>query len=186
MNNSISFGAKFINIAQIKKLSPQTKSYTPQDVSVIEIDPDNIQDIFALSDAARNWIYEKYASNISYTANCLFQNIMDRRSNKVFAITEQLNNLDNLNDEKLLGMANIKKTGEKSIELHYIQVKPDYPLMLGTPQTKGVGTRILDSLKLLYDKIELTAAKGSVKDFYKKNGFKVSDETKNTYIWEKT
>ena len=57
--------------------------------------------------------------------------------------------------------------------------------MLGTPQTKGVGTRILDSLKLLYDKIELTAAKGSVKDFYKKNGFKISDETKNTYIWEK-
>lgn len=49
-----------------------------------------------------------------------------------------------------------------------------------------VGTSILDALKTIYDKIELTAARGSVKDFYIKNGFKISDEINNKYVWKNT
>lgn len=186
MIDKINFGAKLINTAKIKTLNSHTKSYFPQEVSVVEIEPDNIQDIFALSGAAKSWMYEKYASNISYTANCLFHNIMDRKTNKVFAITEQLDNLDNLDETKILGMTDIKKKGKKSIELNYIQVDLDYHLFLEQRRHKEVGTRLLDTLKNLYEKIELTAAKGSVKDFYIKNGFKVKDIRENKYIWEKT
>lgn len=185
MKDSISFGAKLINTTQIKKLIPQTNSYASKEVSVVEFDPDNIQDVFALSDAASSWVSEKYASNISHSANCLFQNMIDRKVNKVFVLTEQLKNLESLEEDKILGMADIKKIGDKSIELNNIQVKPDYPINFTNPCYKNVGTRILDSLKGLYEKIELTAAKGSVKDFYVKNGFRVSDETRNTFVWEK-
>ena len=64
MINSINFGAKFINTAQIKKLNPQDKLFHPQKVSIAEFEPDNIEDVFALTLAAKDWIYDKYASAI--------------------------------------------------------------------------------------------------------------------------
>lgn len=185
MINSINFGAKLISTTQIKKLNPNTKTYSRQEVSVVEIDPDNIEDIFAIYDAARSWINEKYASNIASTANCLFHNNLDRKKYKVLALTKQLDNLESLIDNKILGIAEFQKTGTKAIELNYIQVNTNDNLFLDKPTYKEVGTRIMDSLKTLYDKIELTAARGSVKNFYIKNGFKACNESKNRYVWEK-
>lgn len=184
MTNSINFRAKLINTAQIKKLNPNG-TYSPQKISIVEIDPTNIQDIFAISDAAKYWTGEKYASNISYTTNCLFHNILDRKKYKVFAATEQLNNLDNLEENKILGMTDVKKTGKRTVELNYIQVNQDYHLFMDKPRHKNIGTSIMDTLKSLYDKIELTAARGSVKDFYIKNGFKNVNPEENKYLWEK-
>ncbi len=184
MTNSINFRAKLINTAQIKKLNPNG-TYSPQKISIIEIDANNIQDLFAISDAAKYWTGDKYASNIVYTANCLFHNSFDRRRYKVFAATEQLDNLDNLDGDKILGMTDVKKTAKKAIQLNYIQVNQDYHLFMDKPRHKNIGTSIMDTLKSLYDKIELTAARGSVKDFYIKNGFKNVNPEENKYLWEK-
>lgn len=185
MINSINFGAKLINTAQVKKLKPQEKLYYPQQVSIAEFEPDNIEDVFALTLAAKDWIYDKYASAISFTAFCLFRNSLDKNKHKVFLLTEQLNNLKSLDKNKILGMAEIEKTGEKSIELNHIQVNTNYNILLDKYNYKEIGTRILDTLKSLYDKIELTAARGSVKNFYIKNGFKNTDAKRNRFLWEK-
>lgn len=185
MINSINFGAKLINTAQIKKLNPQDKLFHPQKVSIAEFEPDNIEDVFALTLAAKDWIYDKYASAISFTAHCIFRNSLDKNKHKVFLLTEQLNDLKSLDKNKILGMAEIEKTGEKSIELNHIQANTNYDIFSNEFYYKEVGTRILDTLKSLYDKIELTAARGSVKNFYIKNGFKNTDSPKNRYIWEK-
>ena len=184
MPNSISFGARLVKSTQVQKLSPKNKSYIPKNVAVVEIDPYNSSDISALSDAARSWVYEKYASNIVYTANSLFSKDLDEKYHKVLAVTEQLENLKFLDSKKILGMADIKIKDPKSIELNYIQVDPEISYYIGNQSSyKKIGTKILDVLKSMYDRIELTVAKGSVKNFYLKNGFKCLDKGK--YVWQK-
>lgn len=81
-------------------------------------------------------------------------------------------------------MADIKIKDPKSIELNYIQVDPEISYYIGNQSSyKKIGTKILDVLKSMYDRIELTVAKGSVKNFYLKNGFKCLDKGK--YVWQK-
>ena len=43
---------------------------------------------------------------------------------------------------------------------------------------------MLDALKNMYNNITLTSARGSVKNFYIKNGFICIDKEKNKFIWQ--
>ena len=184
-NSNINFNAKFIGKVQVQKFNPQTKLYHPQEVSFVEIEPNNIEDVMALSDAASMWINEKFASNIAYCANLLYQKILPEEKYKIYAITTQRSNFENLYENKLLGMAEVENIAPNAIDLNYLQVNSNIIYSYDEQPYKNIGSKIVESLKKLYQTIELTSARGSVKEFYIKNGFKYKNKEKNQFVWQK-
>ncbi len=182
-NTNTDFKAKFIKSIQIQKLNNK-KLYQPEQVSFIEIEPDNFEDVWALSQAAKNWFPEDYASNIAYNATLLFNKTLDCTKNKIYAITSQKDRFQTLDEFQLLALADIENIDNDSIVLNHLQVKPNSTNRYIERKYKYIGTKMLDALKNMYNNITLTSARGSVKNFYIKNGFICIDKEKNKFIWQ--
>ena len=177
-----SFGAKFISSANVKKFASKLDKYVPEKTSFVEIDPTNSADVSAVGNIAKYWEHEKYASNINYTVESLSKNGGNDRT-KVFAISSQNKDLDNLDDKKILGVAEIEKF-ETGLNLRYLQVNPDY--IFNQPKLyKHVGSEMLNCLKNYYgEPIMLNSLRSfAVRNFYENNGFKLVDEGTLRYQW---
>ena len=184
--NTTNFGAKLIKTVTVQKFEPELKTYTPAQVSFVEIEPDNIKDTEALSTAADFWANEKYADVIAHTSRLLNMKILNRNKNKVYAITTQKENLSEPDDRKILGMAEIEDADKPIVELSHIQVKPAIIYALENPEYKYIGTSILNVLKSIYTGIKLTSLNDqSVINFYLKNGFRRIIPNTNQFIWQK-
>jgi len=184
-NNALSFNARFINAVKIQKFDSKLNEYRPEIASFIEIESDKFDDVLAITNAANYWgANELYASNISYAAGQMFAKNKAFVNKKIYALTLQKEKFEELDDTKILGMAEVTKTYSSFVLLNHIQVDPDI-IYACTQPFKQIGTRMLDSLKKIYnDKaILLTSRKGSTTNFYKKNGFDCIDEDNNKYIW---
>lgn len=185
--NNLNFGAKYIQDAQVKKYNPNKNTYDSLNVSFVEMDPDNIEDLFAINDTVRYWYNEKYASNIAYSLYLLRDYCLPRDSYKVYALTTQKDKLDLLNVEEILALGEVvEKTPKKTLELNYLQVDPKLVYSSTQRDYKDVGTAFLNVLKNL-DKVKsivLTSACSAV-GFYKKNDFKLTDVEHMRFIWKK-
>lgn len=177
-----SFGAKFISTASVKKIASNLDEYVPVKSSFIEIDSNNLNDVKAVSNIAKYWENEKYASNIDYVVQTLNKTGNDGRT-KVFAISSQENGLEKLDDEKILGITEIEKL-TNGLNVMYLQVKPDY--IYKQPRVyKHIGTEILNCLKNYYEEpITLNSERSfAVRKFYENNGFKLVDKETLRYQW---
>lgn len=184
--NKTSFEANLIKTITIQKLMPQTKTYYPAKVSFVEIESDNPKDTKALYEAANFWIDEKYANNIAYTSSLLNTKRLDKNKNKIYAITSQNTNFKELDENKILAMAEIEAADKPIIELSHIQVKPEIIYAIEKPEYKHIGTGMLNALKSLYSGIKLTAADSqSVINFYLKNKFSRLEPNSNKFLWKK-
>lgn len=182
-NPQVNFGAKFKNPVEI--LRKDSKGvFKPHKVSFVEIEPQNENDIKALRKASFYW-----AENDSYACNIYTDSLSLRKNNnlkenfKIFAITEQNDKFDKLEDEKILGLAEIKKQKPREFHISYIQVDPRNVYTL-EPSFKKVGTRILDSIKAFADRITLSPDSHGTEKFYERNGFRPFDG--HTGMWEWT
>lgn len=184
-NNTPNFEAKFIKSTQIQKLDTKTGSYSPKKVSFVELEVDNFSDVWAVAMAAKYWTDEFYASNIAYCANRIFAKDPKFANKKVYALTKQKDNLYDLNDTEILGLAEITETNKHSVELEYLQVDPSIIYAYPEKPLKKIGTRILDILKQVYKNkaITLTSRAGKTSDFYVKNGFQCIEPENNRFIW---
>lgn len=168
-NSQISFRAKFINNTHIKKRTLENV-FKPLKTSFIEIEPANVNDINALEKAAYYWV-NSFTDNIAYTAKALYKGDLSNNLFKIFALTKQSKKVNPLKTNDILGLAEITQTGKKQIHINYLQVDPQQVYTI-KPEFKEIGSRILDSLKELYEKITLTPnSKGTAK-FYEKNNFR--------------
>lgn len=186
-NHNLNFNAKFIRAVQIQKFQTELYSYRPKKACFVEIDSGNCNDAFALANAAHYWENDLYGANISYTALQMMGHNPMLSDKKIYALTLQKHNFEELDENKILGMAEITDADKNSIELNYIQVKPDIIYALRNQPYKKIGTRIIDSLKKIYNNkvILLTARAGKTGEFYVKNGFKCIEPEKNRYIWRR-
>lgn len=186
--SNLNFGAKYVKEAQVKKYNPIKNSYDSLNVSFVEMEPDNIEDYFAINDIVRYWYDEKYASNIAYSLSLLRNNCLPRDSYKIYALTTQKDKFDLLNIEEILALGEVfEKTPKKTLELNYLQVDPKLVYSYKQRDYKDVGTAFLNVLKS-FDKVKsivLTSA-CSAAVFYKKNGFKLTDVERFRFVWEKT
>lgn len=177
-----SFGAKFIRPAKVKKLSHNLNNYVGVNSSFIQIDTDNINDVKAISNIAKYWENELYASNIDFTVKTLNKKGKDE-TRKVFAITTQETGFENLSDEKILGLTEIEKLTQ-GVNVMYLQVNPD--CIYKQPRIyKHIGTEILNCLKNYYcEPIMLNSNRSySVRKFYESNGFNLVDKETLRYQW---
>lgn len=182
-NNQTSFNAQFIKPAKVYKYNPATKGYQPIRASFIQIDPENLSDVIAMNNIAKYWEHDKYAGNIAHSVNDLYKNPDKEDIRKVLAITTQQNCFEQLNDEQILGVAEIEKFNY-GLNLSELQVNPKY-LYTTIPKIKHIGTAMLNSIKKYYNEpiTLISAIEQSVKDFYRSNKFKPVEINSNRYQW---
>ena len=174
-NNHLEFRANFECKAEIKKLNSITGKYTPELVNWVKFDRKNPLDVMALT----------YAANIAYRAMLMSETRLENEPCEIYIMTKQDSDFDDLDDSKILGMAEINKEDKNSIELNYIQVDPEQTSLSQRAEYKNIGSKMLDLLKNKYAHkvIKLRADAGSVSEFYKKNGFVLKDEKKRYFEW---
>ena len=180
MNNNISFTAKFISPATVKKLTKNGK-YVDIEVSAVKLASKNKDDLSALEKINKEWGADTYASNILDEASSTNEFYKDYRPT-VYAITTQRDNFEKLEPEKVLGLA------ETSIEfgiiksLDYLQTNPKF-LNKVQPTIKHIGTAMLKFIENINKghRIEIDSVK-EAKAFYMKNGYKRLEEYTNIFF----
>lgn len=183
-NSKMNFGAKFKNPVKILK-KDATENYLSHKASFIELELENENDLKALANINHYWAErDQYATNIYTTALELRANKNLQNFTKIFAITEQNDKFEKLNDEKILGLAEVSTRKPKEYYISYIQVNPQNVFSI-SPEFKRVGTRILDSIKAFANKILLSPSSKNTAIFYTKNGFKPTKFSNSIYEWTK-
>ena len=184
--NSVNFKADLINKLHIGKVINKDKRIYPQtQVSFVKINPFSSKDINALKCCAEYWQYGIFATNVYHAACALRNKSKYYLDHDVFALTSQTSDFDNLNEDSILGLLHVSRNKDNSIFIEHIQTKPHTSLSI-VPEFKGIGTGILNSLKLLTDKITCFPARTkSVIDFYERNGFTKDKDVLDCYIWQK-
>ena len=183
--NNQTFGAKLINTASVGKLTPPTNNYSKRWIGFVQIFPEHEPDLEALGNTVKHWENDKFARNAYYAACKIKNRSSYYAAHKIYALTSQPGNYESLDPDKILGIAHVVPFGKDHLFLEHLQVKPSY-IYSSNPEYKGIGTAIIESLKNLCNKISLTSSKEkSVKDFYKKNGFKEIMPDVNAFTWTK-
>lgn len=184
--NSTMFKAKFISTGSVGKAVKDGHGYLNRQVSFVKIDPFNSDDIKALEYAAKCWENDKFALNIYHAACALRNKSKYYKDHEVYALTAQRADYEKLKDTDILGLVQVSPLEDKSMFIEHFQVDPGLVNNM-QPKYKGVGTAILNMLKLMNNKIScFPSAEKSVKDFYTKNGFKKYPDVINYYVWQKT
>ena len=180
--DKISFGAKFINPINVGKL--EGKAYNQVDVSFVEINPFNADDVSALENIAKYWKDDKFAMNISVTADKIHKS-KSADGIRIFALTSQGDSFEKLNPDRILGVVETEDMAPFHFHINRFQVKPDYVYKRDL-EYSGVGTAILNSLKEMCNKLSaISESDQSVKSFYERNGFDETFKGSNFYTWYK-
>lgn len=180
--NTVSFQANLINKPNILKKTPQNV-FKPLKVAFVEIEPHNPNDLKALDNVGEYWS-ESFAGNISFIANSVAQGKSSANDYKIYALTKQAENFDSLNPDDILGLAETLPTDKNKIHINYLQVEPEQVYKIA-PDYNKIGSRILDSLKILYKIITLKPNSKGTANFYEQNGFKPVKENPNVWIWSR-
>ena len=169
MNNT-SFKGRFISslkITPVKSINPPLK------VSAVEINPIDNCDIKALKNVHSLW-NGAFTKNIYNDAHAIKLTQIPSSNEKFFILTKQTENFDNINPEMVLAEAKIitNNPDTRSIYLDYLQVEPDNMHEAENRIYKGIGSKMLDFLKLHYKNKDIHLhAVFSTLEFYAKNGF---------------
>ena len=176
--SNISFTANLIKRTQVQK-SENYRDYYPSDVSIVELDKDDEEDVKSLYQTAVLWNYQgaKYASDIFHEAIKGYEyDDVDREH--YFALTTQTKDFENLCPDKVLGLMLFSQTNNAEDEINWFQVRPN----TNTKQTwkreyKKIGEAMVNLLKGIYFEkpIHVQSVPESV-GFYKKMEFQNRDD----------
>ncbi len=182
-NTSPSFKAKFITSTPIKKLNTSNGNYEEFNASFVKYDVKNKNDLKAIKETS--YWRSLYGPNIYEKAKALTMDYFNEMNDKIYILTKQKNNFEDLKVEDILGMTDVelKKNfyKESILEVHRLQVDTD---LIGKekPEFKHVGTAILNVLKKFNKIIELNSVPSAV-NFYRKNGFKEFESLSLRFRW---
>lgn len=183
INNSITFGARLVSTDNIKQFDWIRKSYHPQKVSIVELDPTDYTDLQAVKKVAENWHDAQYAASISGIVHSIFAHFIDKKEHAIYAITTQNKNHGKLNNKKILALAEVNTSKDDRINLDYLQVNPNFMYLAKNKKFKGIGKCMLDFLKNTYNKIITLRSDYKAIPFYEKNGFTILEPGKLEYFW---
>lgn len=167
----ISFKANLIQPVLIERMSQSVPA------SFVELDNASKQDLKTLRQVSRSWDNGKtYAWDVYNFFSCQLEDDEQRR---YFAITTQKQSLENLDSNRVLGVAQMMDEKEHYL-LEFLQVDPENNFSAFYRIFKGVGAAMLTVLKTLFnDKdIFLRPANQMVSVFYEKQNFEFLKETR--------
>jgi ribosomal protein S18 acetylase RimI-like enzyme len=175
--NSINFGARLIDQVSIAKKLKDCSIGKPN-ISCVEIDSKNTEDINALYQVTKDWQDDIFSINIYNNLIGKYNGSSFYKEYKTFAITNQDNPPNVLDSKKIIALAEIKELIPHSVaHITHIQVNPEY-------YDKGIGTSMLDILKQMYSHITLTSTSNhKAKEFYRKNDFIESPAHSSKFSW---
>ena len=171
MTTNISFNARFIAPATIKRT--KSKDYNKCIASFVNIDHANINDINSIKLLNDHWgANAKYLKPIFYDLHNSYKTNPKNPICKVYALTTQLSELENLNPKEIQGVVEIIPTMTSDLFITYLQIDPKNDHDNPDRIFSKVGTEILNTIKKLFPQKKLiTIAGNNSQDFYNKNGF---------------
>lgn len=186
LNTTINFRANYVNSVLVDKFDADTWNYEPCKVSFVEYDSANQKDFKALYDAVKVWHGQNFAGCILDNAALMITDALPKNENKIYILTEQMDEFENLNPKKIMGLAQMALKKDKPDELRFLQVRPNLIDRFDIRKFKNVGKGIIDSLKFLYSQkgIFVMSSRFST-GFYLKQGFEKIVSSKYNYIWKK-
>ena len=169
------------------KLNHEESRYDEEQVSLVEIDLGNKDDIKALGKISNDWACAMLVGNIYSEAKEMSEIEDDLLDYRFFVLTSQKDNFENLDPDKILSICEVEESNDgNDAFVEYIEANPDCMLTV-FPEYKRVGSALLDGLKYYYNKISLySIPTEDVLDFYDRNDFKPkSAASKRCLEWSK-
>ena len=172
------FCAKYISSQKAEIMDFAANTYKPCEVSFLLLDKDNPKDLTALRPKKEEWeIKDGYVDRIINSAECIFAKRPYSDKARVYIISSQSGNFENLDESKILGLAAVRER-VFDMYLNYIQVDPNNHIY------NKVGSAMLDGLKGEYDCISLMS-KAGVEGFYEANDFYKGSVYEGQYCWKR-
>lgn len=184
-NSQISFGAKFISKAAVRKFCYENNKYSDNEVSFVKLNPKSLKDLKSLKEVVSDWGEDSFAYDICIDASCMLRE--NPEDGAIFALTKQEKGFSNLDAKSILGLVETVNDADNSLFIEYLQTNPKYLNQIKSSEIKGIGTSILNCLKELYKnkKLSLMSVESSgVETFYKKNGFVPDPAIKQHFEWQ--
>ena len=169
----ISFKAKLIGETTIKRYNNEKYAYEDCPAYFIRFNKHSKTDLKSIETVSALWHpREKYAKNIAKNFCHEYQKKFNNAYNdNFFAITLQNNHFENIDPEKVLGMAEALKK-RKTFYLDFLQVHPNYSFGVLRRKFKNVGSAIIESMKNMPRIKDIILVPNSFSiGFYKECGF---------------
>ena len=181
---------------EVVKRNDKTGEYKPENVSMVEIDLDNPNDLKALNKLKEEW----YDANLKYvftpyntlnytdwivrganesaikTKNCGIEK-------RYYAVTAQEENFESLDPKKILSICEMLIFLNGNAELFLIQSKSKLPSERN-PLYKRCGSALSDGLKHYFNEITVFPVEKE-RQFYEANGFHYYKTDDNHMIWKR-
>ena len=148
-NYTPNFKAKYISTVEVEKIGTFTKKYKDTPVSFVEINHKNKKDIKAIDNVAKKWKTAIFADNIRDTVHNIADGYLSNKYAKVYALTEQTKNFENLKSKDILCLADINDC-DNFLTINFLQVKPEYISGTKSQKFKHVGSGTIDAIKKKY------------------------------------
>jgi hypothetical protein len=187
MSNNISFRANFLKHARIRKQDIMADVYKPHQVSVVELDRNNDDDLECLYNLSKKWEGKRVCAPQIYQEATKTYEYANAEKEHFIGITNQKEGYKKLNPDEMLGVAVFIETNTKENELTWLQVNPKTKFSVKeNREYKKVGSGIIRYLKKAYpEKPIIVYPTEEAEKFYKKNGFKEKDKYDSSpLIWK--
>lgn len=179
MQSNISFTAKFISTATVRKFA-NNGNYIPAEANVVELYTKNKNDLKTLQEIKELWRKPNYAGAIcedAFSANATYEEYRP----SFYAITTQKDMFEKLLPEDILGLAETRTTFGAIKSLDFLQTNPEF-LKKIKPAIKGIGTQMLAFVEKINKgrRIEANAVPGT-EPFYSQNGYRRLSEDSHIF-----
>ena len=124
--------------------------------------------------------------DITKIFNFFHQKIRESQQERFFGITEQKENFENLDHNKILGILQTRRNSSGKLEIENLQVSPETNFDAIVRKHKNVGRALLTGVKEIFkDEKEIVVnALDSAVPFYEKLGF-IKTAKKNIMIFKR-
>lgn len=171
--SQINFTANFIKHTNVQKRY-YPDSYYNKEASIVELDKNDANDVDTLYKTSVSWTQNgaRFASEIFHEAVKGYE-YDDVVKEHYYAVTEQNNNYDKLEPDKILGMMLFSESKYNENEINWFQVKPNSNFVNSRDRAyKHVGKALINLLKEKHsDKTIYVKSSAAAVDFYKSQGF---------------
>ena len=183
------FNAIPISKTMVQKYDKVNHTYKPCFANVVELIPENNYDKRAINTAVGKWDYDLFGTSIAKSFNDMTEKLCYNRSDRVYAITTQDKNFDELKPNKILGFVEMfEHNGQNNVDMLYLQAKPKKNYFSETPSNYNhIGKALVSEMQNVYHNKKISVY--SVEEatpFYEYMGF-VHEEggRPNSYYWKK-